>query len=208
MSDDPDMGIGDEGCWASKLASPKPLVPVIRGDQRVEDQAVERIVELGDPRQGGGIAVRREHLAEAGDGVRRVGQAQGRSVDGAHVKTMPAPDRSLMVPAPHEMAVQFNERGGFQLPTGGAERAFGDHPVGHVATTQHLKELVQFPLQCAFDQVQQEQNHNRKRQSTLTGEVCIRMPMSGNERRIVDELTQQSSYVTIYILKIPRSCLP
>ena len=107
-----------------------------------------------------------------------------------------------------EMAVQFNERAGFQLLPGGAERALRDHPVGHVATSQHLKELVQFPLQCAFDQVQQEENHNRKRQSTLTGEVRIRMPMSGNERRIVDEVTQQSSYITIYILKIPRSCLP
>ena len=184
------------------------LVPVIGGNERVEDQAVERVVDLGDPRQGGGIAVRREHLAEAGDGVRRVGQAQGRSVDGAHVKAMPAPDRSLMVPAPHEMAVQFNERGGFQLLTGGAERALGDHPVGQVGSVQDLKELVQFPLQRAFDQVQQEENHNGKRQGTLTGEVYIGTSMSGNESRIVDEAMQQSSYITIYILKIPRSCLP
>jgi hypothetical protein len=25
LSDDPDMGIGDDGCWGSKLASPGPL---------------------------------------------------------------------------------------------------------------------------------------------------------------------------------------
>jgi len=62
--------------------------------------------------------------------------------------------------------------------------------------------------QRAFDQVQQEENHNGKRQGTLTGEVCIGTSMSGNESRIVDELMQQSNYITIYILKIPRSCLP
>ena len=184
-----------------------PLVPVIRGDERVEDQAVERVVDLGDPRQGGGIAVRREHLAEAGDGVRRVGQAQGRSVDGAHVKTVPAPDRSLMVPTPHEMAVQFDECARLQLLPGGAERALGDNPVGQVGSVQDLKELVQFPLQRAFDQVQQEENHNRKRQGTLPGKVCLGTSMSGNERRIVDEVMKHSNYITIYVMKIPRSCL-
>jgi len=113
-----------------------------------------------------------------------------------------------MVPAPHEMAVQFNERGGFQFLTGGAERAPGDNPVGQVGSVQDLKELVQFPLQRAFDQVQQEDDHDGKWQGAPPGKVCIGTSMSGNERRILDEVTQQSSCVTIYVLKIPRSCLP
>ena len=107
-----------------------------------------------DPRQSRGSAVGGEHLAERGNRIWRIGQAQRRAIDGAHFETVPAPDWSIMVPAPHEMAVQFNERGGFQLLPGGAERALGDNPVGQVGSVQDLKELVQFPLQRAFDQVQ------------------------------------------------------
>jgi hypothetical protein len=44
---------------------------MIGGDQGVENEAVEWIVDLGDPRQGRRSAVGGEHLTERGDGVRR-----------------------------------------------------------------------------------------------------------------------------------------
>src|SRR4051794_35159088 len=69
------------------------LGPLIRGDEGVENEAGERIVDLGDPRQGRRSAVGGDHRTERGDGVWRVGQPQGRAVDGAHVETVPAPDR-------------------------------------------------------------------------------------------------------------------
>ena len=80
------------------------FIAVIRGDEGVENKAVEGIVDLGDPRQGRRSAVGGEHLTERGDGVRRVGQPQGRAVDGAHVETVPAPDGHLMGPAPDAIA--------------------------------------------------------------------------------------------------------
>src|SRR6186997_1373498 len=46
-----------------------PLVPAIGGDEGVQDELVERVVDLRDPRQGRGSAVGGEHLAERGDGV-------------------------------------------------------------------------------------------------------------------------------------------
>ena len=97
-----------------------PLVPVIGGDEGVQDELVERVVDLRDPRQGRGSAVSGEHLAERGNRIWRIGQAQRRAIDGAHFETAPAPDWSIMVPAPHEMAVQFDERAGLEF--GGPHR--------------------------------------------------------------------------------------
>src|SRR3954471_4324361 len=80
-----------------------------------------------------------------------------------------------MVPAPHEMAVQFDERAGLELLAGRTERTLGDRPLGHIGAVQNLKELIQFPLQRAFDQVDQEDEYDGKRQSAMTGEVCLRV---------------------------------
>ena len=184
------------------------LVPVIGSDEGVQDELVERVVDLRDPRQGRGSTVGGEHLAERGNRIWRIGQAQRRAIDGAHLETAPALDWSIMVPAPHEMAVQFDERAGLELLAGRTERTLGDRPLGHVGAVQDLKELIQFPLQRAFDQVDQEDEHDGKRQSAMTGEVCFGASMSGNEGRIVDELTDQSNYIIINVAGIPRSCLP
>ena len=108
----------------------------------------------------------------------------------------------------HEMAVQFDERAGLELLAGRTERTLGDRPLGHVGAVQDLEELIQFPLQRAFDQVDQEDEHDGKRQSAMTGEVCFGASMSGNEGRIVDELTDRSNYIIINVAGIPRSCLP
>src|SRR3954453_9302923 len=96
-----------EGCkmFDQKVA----LVPLIGSDDGIEDEAVERV--LGGPRQGGGITVGGKHLAKTGDRLWRVGQAQRRSIDGAQVEPAPPPNRSIVVPAPDEMAVQLDERG-------------------------------------------------------------------------------------------------
>ena len=51
------------------------LVLLIGSDEGIEDEAVERVVDLGDPRQGGGITVGGKHLTELGDHLGRVGQA-------------------------------------------------------------------------------------------------------------------------------------
>ena len=87
------------------------LVLLVGSDEGIEDEAVERVVDLGDPRQGGGITVGGKHLAELGDRLWRVGQAQRRSVDGAQVETAPPPNRSIVAPAPDEMVVELDERG-------------------------------------------------------------------------------------------------
>ena len=157
------------------------FVAMIGSDQGVKNEAVEWIVDLGDPRQGRRSAVGGDHLTERGDGVRRVGQAQGRAVDGAQVKTVPAPDK---------MSVQVDERARFELLTGCAQRAFGDSALGHVGAVQDLKEVIQFPLERAFDQVQQEQEHDRKGQGPVTGEICFRASMPGKKGRIVDQITK------------------
>jgi hypothetical protein len=106
------------------------FVALIRGDEGIENEAVERIVDLRDPRQGRRSAVGGEHLTERGDGVRRVGQAQGRAVNGAHIETVPAPDSRLMGPALDEMTVQFDEGGRLELLAGRAQRAFGHDALG------------------------------------------------------------------------------
>ncbi len=124
------------------------LVLLIGSDKGIEDEAVERI--LGDPRQGGGITVGGKHLAELGDRVWRVRQAQRRSVDGAQVETAPPPNGSIVVPALDEMAVELDERGGIELLPGGAERAFCDDTFGHIARAQDLKELIQLALERAL----------------------------------------------------------
>src|SRR3954464_8666912 len=113
-----------------------------------------------------------------------------------------------MVPALHEMAVQFDERAGFELLAGRTERTLGDRPLGHVGAVQDLKELIQFPLQRAFDQVHPCDEHDGKRQSAMTGEVCFGASMSGNEGRIVGECTDQSNYIIIKGSASPLSPLP
>ena len=94
-----------------------------------------------------------------------------------------------MVPAPDEMAVELDERGGIELLPGGAERAFCDDTLGHIARAQDLKELIQLALERALDQVEQEHDHDGKRQGTVTGKVCFGASVPGNEGRIVDEIT-------------------
>ena len=56
-----------EGC--KMLEQELALVPLVGSDDGIEDETVERVVDLGDPRQGGGITVGGKHLAELGDGV-------------------------------------------------------------------------------------------------------------------------------------------
>ena len=94
-----------------------------------------------------------------------------------------------MVPALDEMAVELNERGRVELLPGGAERAFCDNTLGHIARAQNLKELIQLALQRALDQVEQEHDHDRKGQGTVAGKVCFGASVPGNEGRIVDEIT-------------------
>jgi len=55
---------------------------------------------------------------------------------------------------------------------------------------QDLKEFIQFPLERAFDQVQQEQEHDRKGQGPVVGEICFRASMPGKKGRIVDQITK------------------
>jgi len=69
-----------------------------------------------------------------------------------------------MDPTPDKMSVQVDERGRLELLPGRAQRAFGDNTLGHIARALDLKELIQLALECAFDQVQQEQEHDRKGQ--------------------------------------------
>ena len=95
-----------------------------------------------------------------------------------------------MGPTPDKMSVQVDERGRLELLTGRAQRAFGDSALGHVGAVQDLKEFIQFPLQRAFDQVQQEQEHDRKGQGPMTGEICFRASMPGKKGRIVDQITK------------------
>ena len=94
-----------------------------------------------------------------------------------------------MVPAPDEMAVQLDERRRVELLPGGAERAFCDDTLGHIARAQDLKELIQLALERAFDQVEQEHDHDGKRQGTVTGKICFGASVPGNEGRIADEIT-------------------
>ncbi len=54
---------------------------------------------------------------------------------------------------------------------------------------QDLKELIQLALERAFDQVEQEQEHDGKGQGAVTGEICFGASVLGNEGRIVDEIT-------------------
>jgi hypothetical protein len=88
-----------------------------------------------------------------------------------------------MGPTPDKMSVQVDER--LELLTGRAQRTLGDSALGHVGA---LKEFIQFPLECAFDQVQQE--HDRKGQGPVTGEICFGAPMPGKKGRIVDQITK------------------
>src|SRR4029453_6771167 len=97
----------------------------------------------------------------------RVGQAQRRSVDGTQVETAPPPNGSIVVPTPDEMAVQLDERRGVELLPGGAERAFCDDTLGHIARAQDLKELIQLALERALDQVEKEHDHDGKRQGRV-----------------------------------------
>jgi hypothetical protein len=92
-----------------------------------------------------------------------------------------------VVPAPDEMAVQLDERAGIELLPGGAERAFCDDTLGHIARAENLKELIQLALERAFDQVEQE--HDGERQGAVAGKVCFGAPVPGNEGRIADEIT-------------------
>ena len=87
------------------------------------------------------------------------------------------------------MAVELNERGRVELLPGGAERAFCDDTFGHIAMAQDLKELIQLALERAFDQVDQEHDHDGKRQGTVTGKVCFGASMPDDEGRIADEIT-------------------
>jgi len=94
-----------------------------------------------------------------------------------------------MVPAPDEIAVELDERSRVELLPGGAERAFCDDTFGDIARAQNLKELIQLALERALDQVEQEHNHDGKRQGTVAGKVCFGASVPGNEARIVDEIT-------------------
>ena len=94
-----------------------------------------------------------------------------------------------MIPALDEMAVELDESGGIELLPGSAERAFCDDTFGDIARAQNLKELIQFALECALDQVEQEHDHDGKRQGTVTGKIRFGTSMPGNEGRIVDEIT-------------------
>ena len=182
------------------------LVALIRGDESVENEAVERIVDVGDPRQGRRSAVAGKHLTERGDHVRCVGQAQSRAVNRTHVKTMPAPNGGLMGPAPEEMAVQFDEGGWLKLLAGRAQGALGHDALGHLGALKNLKELIQFPLKRAFDQVQQEEEHNGKGQGAVAGEICFAAPMPGQKGRIVDQISKGLNEVTMDVEGFPRSC--
>src|SRR3954462_2458701 len=59
-----------------------------------------------------------------------------------------------------------------------------------VLVKRALKEPIQFPLERAFDQVQQEQEHDRKGQGAVTGEICFGASMPGKKGRIVDQITK------------------
>jgi hypothetical protein len=87
------------------------------------------------------------------------------------------------------MAVELDESGGIELLPGSAERAFSDDTFGHIVRAQNLKELIQLALERAFDQVEQEHDHNGERQGTVTGKVCFGAPVPGNEGRIANEIT-------------------
>ena len=76
-----------------------------------------------------------------------------------------------MNPTPDKMAVQVDER--LELLPGRAQRTLGNSALGHIGAVQDLKEFIQFPLECAFDQVQQEQEHDRKGQGPVTSEICF-----------------------------------
>ena len=94
-----------------------------------------------------------------------------------------------MVPALDEMAVELDERGWLELLPGGAERAFCSDTLGDIARAQDLKELIQLALERALDQVEQEHDHDGKRQGTVAGKVCFGASVSGNEGRIANEIT-------------------
>ena len=87
------------------------------------------------------------------------------------------------------MAVQLDERRRVELLPGGAERAFCDDTLGHITRAQDLKKLIQLALERAFDQVEQEHDHDRERQGPVTGKVCFGAPVPGNEGRVADEIT-------------------
>ena len=95
-----------------------------------------------------------------------------------------------MDPAPDKMSVQVDERARLELLTGCAQRTLGNSALGHVGAVQDLKEVIQFPLERAFDQVQQEQEHDRKGQGAVTGEICFGASMPGKKGRIVDQITK------------------
>ena len=71
----------------------------------------------------------------------------------------------------------------------GSATASADDTLGHIARAQDLKELIQLALERAFDQVEQEHDHDGKRQGTVAGKVCFGASVPGNEVRIVDEIT-------------------
>ena len=94
-----------------------------------------------------------------------------------------------MVPALDEMVVELDERSGIELLPGGAERAFCNDTLGHITRAQDLKELIQLALKRALDQVEQEHDHDRKGQGTVTGKIRFGASMPGNEGGVADEIT-------------------
>ena len=111
-----------------------------------------------------------------------------------------------MIPALDEMAVELDESGGIELLPGSAERAFCDDTFGHIARAQDLKELIQLALERALDQVDQEHDHDGKRQGAVAGKVCFGASVPGNEGRIVDQITQRLNKATLDTEGFPRSC--
>lgn len=158
------------------------IVLLVGSDEGIEDEAVERVVDLGDPRQGGGITGNIWPNWAIASGV-----SGRRTVDGAQVETAPPLNGSIVVPALDEMAVELDERGGIELLPGGTERAFCDDTFGHIARAQDLINLIQLALERALDQVDQE--HDGKRQGTVAGKICFGASVPGNEGRIVDKIT-------------------
>lgn len=84
---------------------------------------------------------------------------------------MPGYCPKVLIEVIHLSLVHFHESFISQLSASLDESALGYKPHGYFGAFQQLEKLVQFILQSAFDQVEQEDHHNDKRQTTCTREI-------------------------------------
>jgi hypothetical protein len=142
---------------------------------------VEHVKQLRDPGHGTGGALSGLPDPEVGPDLGGVRQLAGGPIHGDQAEPLPDAGRKLVIEVGHLRAVQLDKGGIVELLAGLAERALGDHPHRHRLRVLELEELVQLILQGAFDQIEQEEDDDGKRQTPVAGEIVLVPPVAGFE---------------------------